>query len=118
MIMNPASPKYGQFIETLLYQLSAATDYGIGYDIYPADPGLYPWAMDENGGILCWNRVGEPDDWKVVTVSAGPEYSVEEANCGAESFMVQAFTNAARWDIWRTPFSESELNFNPEPTGI
>jgi len=116
MILNPNSPRYGQFVETLLYQLKAARGTGIGYRVFPAVPGLYPWGMDENGGVLCWNMDGQPDHWNVVTVSAGPEYDIEEAACGAESFLVQAFTNSAKWNIWQAPFSKSELNFKCERT--
>ncbi len=112
---SPASARYSKVVDTLLYQLSAAKGHGIPYNVFPVTPGLYPWATDENGGIACWNRVGDPDDWNVVTVSAGPEYDVEELECGAESFLVNAFTNEIACDLWREPFDVSELTFTARP---
>lgn len=66
-------------IKTQLAVLIELQSYGetIPYKLFPAEGGLLPFAITDNGDVLFWQSVGDPNDWTVLVNEArSPEWAV------------------------------------------
>jgi hypothetical protein len=58
----------------------------VPYKIFPAKGGLLPFAMTDNGDVLYWIVVGDPDEWRVV-VNESRSSEWQEFNLPFDAFM-------------------------------
>ena len=86
-VFNPFSNEESlNFIEQMEIRLDALEEikekYGddeCPYPLYPEPSGLLPWGATDNGDVLYWSTVGQPDEWTVViNESRGPKFEQYE----------------------------------------
>lgn len=45
------------------------------FNLYPENPGLFPWASTDNGDDIFWFTEGDPDTWPIIVYETrSPEY--------------------------------------------
>lgn len=116
-VVNPFSPKYQEYVayETRILRNNKSSELAeFPYDVFPHQPGLFPWGRDENGHTLLWLTQGEPDTWPVIVESH--EGKFERFDTSMTTFLAKALTNEIRPEhIWTKPFSDEERTFSPLP---
>lgn len=56
--------------------------------LYPEPGGLFPWALDDNSGQLCWLTSGHPDSWPIVLLDNYYEQQDEYGELTIDEFLV------------------------------
>jgi len=101
-VYNPFSDRYRFEIGKIcnLYRMLKKNegDEFIPYDIYPANPGLYPWAVDVNGHTLWWLTDGEADKWPIVLMTV--DASFERLDMSMSTFLAKAFRAEIDCVLW------------------
>lgn len=70
----------------VLHTLEEQFDVACPYPLYPQPGGLLPWGITDNGDVLFWRTIGNPDQWIIVIHEPrGPEY--EEHPGGVVDFL-------------------------------
>lgn len=76
-------------------------DEEIKYQAYDEQKGLFPFAGDTNGVIICWNVVPDTETWDIVTFVE----DIYESFPGPTSdFLAKVFTCQLDSSIWCAPF--------------
>ncbi|MET1081302.1 MAG: SMI1/KNR4 family protein [Pseudomonas sp.] len=82
-VFNPTSRNENvNFLDQISAQLKVLIElqsYGeiIPYRLFPAQGGILPFAITDNGDVLFWLSVGEPNSWTVLVNEArSPEWEV------------------------------------------
>lgn len=80
-IFNPSSANENMnLIDQAKIQLNVLSElrsYGetVPYDLFPAQGGILPFAITDNGDVLFWQTIGKPNDWTVlVNESRSPDW--------------------------------------------
>ena len=118
LVINPLAERYLEIIkgDIEIWQSrreSAPTEFPA--ELFPAEPGMLPWGMDVDGGMMGWLRIGDdPEQWSVVTKGSDDD-SFEEFKMSFTTFMAKALRREIRPRLWRPDFPEDirQVVFRP-----
>lgn len=69
------------------------------FELYPANPGLLPVAMTDNGDVIHWLTADNPPDWTIVVNAArSPDY--EHFKCNLIDFILGVIEKSIRVNIF------------------
>ncbi len=116
-ILNPFSTrKYVNLLSQIDLQLSAlktlTQDFGehCPYPLFPADEGLLPFAISDNGDVIYWLTEGNPNSWKIVVNDArSPRY--EEFDGDMTSFLRKILTREIECTLFPRDFCQGAPSF-------
>ena len=81
-------------------------------EVYPTPCGILPFAITENGEVLYWRTVGNPEQWTVtVYESRGPKKF--DFNGGVTEFLVAVLTGEIECDVLPRGFLKVPPVFKP-----
>ena len=93
--LNPFAPWYRNDVDrtcSIFLKLKATEgDDFIPYDIYPTQPGLFPWGAETNGNSMFWLTTGESDSWPIVLYDRDMG-EFEELRMPVSTFLSKLFT--------------------------
>jgi hypothetical protein len=99
VVYNPFSEGYQRGVELDCKMLETVPD--LGYDVYPARPGLFPWGGDVNGNSLFWYTKGLPHEWRIVLCpETGLKSDFEEFGVAMTLFLADVFRGSIRCKAW------------------
>lgn len=82
------------------------------HDAYPTPGGLLPFAVTDNGDMLHWKTVGEPDHWTVIVYeSRGPKYYGFDGSM--TDFLASVLTRSVACDVFPPDFPGDHPTFVP-----
>lgn len=67
-------------------------DANVPYDVYPKNPGILPWACDDNGNYYYWLTEGDPDQWPIVQNEVRGSGYTQHPGCTMTSFLYRVLT--------------------------
>lgn len=63
----------------------------VPYPIYPEEGGLLAWGVTDNGDVIYWRTVGDPNSWTIVVNESRSDW-YEEFPFGMVEFVVKVIT--------------------------
>jgi hypothetical protein len=82
------------------------------YKLFPEKEGLLPFAITDNGNVLFWKTVGDPNQWSVVVAaSRAPKY--EEYNLCITDFISKLLMKELHVGIFPDDFPSEQPIFSP-----
>lgn len=101
-------------IETQRSVLLELKTYGeaIRYEPFPAPSGVLPFGSSDNGDILYWKTVGNPDQW-TVAISEGRAPEWEEFDSSMTRFITDTLLRIAASRIFPKDFPRAHSGFKP-----
>jgi hypothetical protein len=117
-ILNPASKNpYLNFsqIKPILDGLRELKKSGEAcpYPLFPEEGGLLPFGKSDNGDVLYWLTIGEPERWLIV-VNAARDASYEKFPCDMTSFLEGILTRRYRCSVFPQTFPSGPTTFVSE----
>lgn len=82
----------------------------VSYPLFPAAGGLLPWGATDNGDVLYWLTMGQPDEWSVV-VNAARDPRTEQHPAGMSVFLAKILKGAIVSRIFPDDFPGDEHLF-------
>jgi hypothetical protein len=82
------------------------------YPLYPEEGGLLPWGITDNGDVLFWQTLGDPDEWSIV-VNEGRRPIFEEFACSVTTFLVRVLNREIASKILTDAFTSEDNLFYP-----
>ncbi|MEZ6057218.1 MAG: SMI1/KNR4 family protein [Planctomycetaceae bacterium] len=85
------------------------------FRIFPQVGGLLPFAQSDGGDWVCWETVGEPDEWGVVDIYSLDEGQYERLDMGFSEYFYNVLTRKTvlnrhrEGDSWNP---ETDLSFS------
>lgn len=70
------------------------------YELFPTRPGLLPFTMDEDGGILAWYMDGDSDEWPIMAKHKDGEW--QRFDMPITTFLARTFQGKIAPEIWNT----------------
>ena len=112
-IYNPFSKSYEAIVDAEARFLKGVKEAGMDlpYDVYPAEPGLFPLGRDENGHSIYWLMKNPSNSFQIVLRRHENVY--ETYSLTLTTFLARALANRIRPIIWPDPFRADELVFEP-----
>lgn len=86
----------------------------IDYSFHPDVPGLFPWAVSDNGDVVYWHCNGDPFNWPVV-ISDGRASMWREYATSASEFIYMLLTRDLVIDIFPSDFPSVSPVFIAHP---
>jgi len=81
------------------------------YPLFPAEGGLLPVAMTDNGDVVYWRTQGKPEQWLIVVNEArGPDY--EEFQMNLTTFLAAIMSVRIRCRAFPRGFPGSDRSFS------
>jgi hypothetical protein len=73
------------------------------YELFPQAGGIFPFAMTDNGDVLFWLTLGEPNAWTIVVNEArGPTW--QSFDMSLETFLLELFSGKQMCEIFPKSF--------------
>ena len=112
-IFNPASNENLNLGRQIEKQLAALREVNVpGLTLFPADTGILPFGITDNGDLLAWRVHGEPNTWHVVVVdSRAPIFQVFEV--GFSQFLAGILSRGIICSIFPDDFPPDHPAFTP-----
>jgi hypothetical protein len=113
-LFNPASRNENlNLARQIDKQLAALQEASVpGLRLYPADEGILPFGITDNGDLLAWRVHGKPDAWPVIVVdSRAPKCQTFDA--GFSQFLAGILGNELVCDIFPDDFPDEHPVFSP-----
>lgn len=114
-ITSPLHKSYLDFIQFMgeIYEVSASFNPKLKIGMYPDPKGFLPWGSDSASNILCWKRVGKPDDWPVAVLS--DDGDIEIWPMQMTTFLAKVLTNKIKSMASMHPFDRGQVDFTSDP---
>ncbi|MEU9455168.1 hypothetical protein [Streptomyces sp. NPDC048277] len=81
-----------------------------------APEDLVQWGVTDNGDVLAWIAVGEPDSWPTVIIQAG-QLDAVVSPAGATTTLLGLLTGSLRVPFFPDDFPSSNPEFDENPYG-
>ena len=96
----------------VIRELKAEGSEVVPFKRFPADGGILPFGKTDNGDVLFWVTVGQPDTWSVaVNASRSPEWEV--FSCGMVEFLSNVLRKHESCPIFPYDFPSDTPSFVP-----
>lgn len=118
-ILNPfSSNKHRDLLWQMEMQLGTLRELKEGgteivpFEFFPSPGGLLPFGLTDNGDVLYWLTVGQPDNWSVA-VNAGRSPEWDTYQVGMVEFLWKILGRQDSCKIFPSDFPGGSLSFVP-----
>lgn len=109
-LLNPFANWYMDNVEQVCHlytkMKSDEGDEYIPYEIFPQQPGLFPWGAESNGHQMFWLMKGASDEWPIILFNRDSGH-FQELEMPVTTFLCKIFEGTLQCILWTRETQES-----------